>query len=366
MDYLLLAQFGSLLLTFFVGFMLALSRIHSVNVVRRYEVSRWTMVCAMGIYFVHYLLQMVLGLRASGDDVGAVVNILFYAPVTYLLSFSIVNLSSGSRYLKRHLTFSIISYSAILATFIVGLSLRHSLHMGPFMYLMGAEFFASVVFAVADPLKESRRIRRELESDTAGDLSIYNKFMRTGTILVLIVGLLVPSIIFSRALLLIIGPIFLIALFVYAVNFVCMGFSLQSVVEVLDANEGNQEDVQYNESDEDFSSIQAALDAWLTTGNFSNPEMSLNKLAQNVGCSAQELSHFITRQHGVTFRIWLSKIRLEEAKRILIDKPEATIEAVAEDCGFTSRSYFQNLFKAETGYTPREWRSRNVLNQETT
>lgn len=35
---------------------------------------------------------------------------------------------------------------------------------------------------------------------------------------------------------------------------------------------------------------------------------------------------------------------------------DLTIENIAEECGFISRSYFQTLFKTETGFTPREWR----------
>ena len=94
MDKLLLIQILSMTLTLFIGLMLAMSRVHMTTIARRYEVSRWMLVVAMSIYAVHYLLQIVFGFRASGDDVGAVVNILFYTPVVYLISFSIVRMSS--------------------------------------------------------------------------------------------------------------------------------------------------------------------------------------------------------------------------------------------------------------------------------
>lgn len=126
------------------------------------------------------------------------------------------------------------------------------------------------------------------------------------------------------------GPLFLILLFVFAVYFLCLGFNLRPIADV--------------------------LDSWIETRGFSNQDISLAKLAQNIGVPAQTLGRHIGISHGVTFRVWLSKIRIKEAKRILISQPEATIEYVAEECGFSSRSYFQNLFKAETGFTPREWR----------
>lgn len=365
MDTLFAIQLTSLLVTFFVGLMLALGRIHIGTVVRRYEESRWMIVSAMAIYSVHYLLQMLFGFRAQGDDVGAVVNILFYAPVAYLMSFSIVNLSSASGCLRRYIVFGSVSYSAILLTFVLGLSFRHSLHMGPYMYIMGAEFFLSICYAVLLPLKENRRLHDELESDTAGDLSMYNRFMVTGTMLLLIIALLLPIAIFVRILLFLIGPVFLVMLFVFAVNFLCLGFGLRPIVDVLDPHEGQpsadsrddrQSDADGEISADDKVAIQSALDAWMEKGGYTNQDISLGKLAQSIGFPSQTLGRYISISHGVTFRVWLSKIRIEEAKRMLISRPDATIEYIAEECGFSSRSYFQNLFKAETGFTPREWR----------
>lgn len=188
MDNLLLIQILSMTLTLFIGLMLAMSRVHMTTIVHRYEVSRWMLVAAMFIYAVHYLLQIVFGFRASGDDVGAVVNILFYAPVVYLISFSIVRMSSDKSYTRKYTLFGIISYTAILATFIIGLAVNQSLHFGALRYVMGTEFFASVVFAVVDILKEGKDIRRKIESDTAGDLSMYNNYMLTGTFLLLIIS----------------------------------------------------------------------------------------------------------------------------------------------------------------------------------
>lgn len=334
------------------------------TIVHRYEVSRWMLVAAMFIYAVHYLLQIVFGFRASGDDVGAVVNILFYAPVVYLISFSIVRMSSDKSYTRKYTLFGIISYTAILATFIIGFAVNQSLHFGALRYVMGAEFFASVVFAVVDILKEGKDIRRKIESDTAGDLSMYNNYMLTGTFLLLIFSLLTPAMIFSRALLFIIGPLFLMLLFIFAVNFVCLGFNLRPIVDVLDSREeqpsgGSQSEQGAAEEElsvEERDSIQSALDSWIEKRGFSNQDISLAKLAHSIGVPTTMLSRYIGICHGVTFRVWLSRIRIEEAKRILINNPEATIEYVAEECGFSSRSYFQNLFKAETGFTPREWR----------
>lgn len=61
-------------------------------------------------------------------------------------------------------------------------------------------------------------------------------------------------------------------------------------------------------------------------------------------------------KEGSTFRVWLSNIRIEEAKQMLLTNSDYSIEAVAESCGFSSRSWMQEKFKASTGMTPAEWR----------
>ena len=52
-----------------------------------------------------------------------------------------------------------------------------------------------------------------------------------------------------------------------------------------------------------------------------------------------------------SFTRWMTTLRIEEAKRVLLEHPDWTNEAVADHCGF-SRAYFQKIFKQETGMAP--------------
>jgi len=364
MDSLLLLQFGSFLVTLVLALMLGLSRVNIKNPNGYYELSRWLMVISLVILASHYLLQMIFGFRAQGDDVGAVVNILFYSPVILLLSYSIINLSSGRKYRSRYLVVSALLYSGIVAAFLVGLITKRSLHIGIPLYVMDALLLAALVFAIGDPVNERIRVLKSVESNTAGDLFTYNTFMKTGTLLLFIFSALIPAIILSRTLLAIVGPLFLITLIIYVVNFICLGFDVHSVAGVLVSEENELPSTDDNKqdilTDADRIEIEQGIDVWLMRGGFANADASLDKLARNIDQPPKKLSQFISSTYGTTFRVWLSRIRLEEAKRMLIANPDAKIEAIAEDCGFTSRSYFQNLFKAETGFTPKEWRQKDV------
>ena len=47
--------------------------------------------------------------------------------------------------------------------------------------------------------------------------------------------------------------------------------------------------------------------------------------------------------------------KMEEAKRLLLWR-RASILEISQQLGFSSQQYFQNVFKKQTGMTPREYR----------
>ena len=67
-------------------FALVLSSLQKTDTTKSYEIVRWLLAFAMLLFAVHYIMQMVFGFRAQGDDVGAVINILFYSPIAYILT----------------------------------------------------------------------------------------------------------------------------------------------------------------------------------------------------------------------------------------------------------------------------------------
>ena len=97
---------------------------------RRYEISRWLLCGSMVVFSIHYFLQMTQRFRAHGADVGAVVNIMFYTPVIFAISLSIINIESTRNVMRRYLLHSAAAYALIVAIFIFGVSSNKSLHLG--------------------------------------------------------------------------------------------------------------------------------------------------------------------------------------------------------------------------------------------
>ena len=86
-------------------------------------------------------------------------------------------------------------------------------------------------------------------------------------------------------------------------------------------------------------------------------DFSLDKLAVAVGAHTRMVSRTVNDVFGVNFSTLLSQYRIKEACRRL-SSPEyanVTIQSIAVDMGFKSRTNFAAVFKRETGLTPNEY-----------
>ena len=84
-------------------------------------------------------------------------------------------------------------------------------------------------------------------------------------------------------------------------------------------------------------------------------KQNLDGIAHHVHISPTYLSRIFKRETGASIVDFLNQIRIEKSKELLMD-PEIRLIEVALQSGFESQSYFNRLFRQETGMTPQEYR----------
>ena len=57
---------------------------------------------------------------------------------------------------------------------------------------------------------------------------------------------------------------------------------------------------------------------------------------------------------------FILELRIQRAKQLL-GEVRLKISAIADACGFGDAYHFSQIFKKRTGYTPTEYRERNVV-----
>ena len=89
-------------------------------------------------------------------------------------------------------------------------------------------------------------------------------------------------------------------------------------------------------------------------------EVSLSILAEQFHLNPQYISQLFKNEIGVGFLTYLTSIRMEKAKKLLISTPLSVAE-IAEQSGYGDYRVFTKVFKKSEGITPSQYR-RDFLN----
>lgn len=113
-------------------------------------------------------------------------------------------------------------------------------------------------------------------------------------------------------------------------------------------------------SAERIAFIQAALDKWCADMGYKDSSVNMLTLSHLLDINKNELTQFFSQCQNTTFRIWLSEIRFNAAKRMMIEYPDYSNDIISSECGFSSRSYLYRVFKEKEGCTPIAWRDKQA------
>lgn len=348
---------------------------------RRYETSRWLLCGSMAVFCIHYFLQMTQGFRAQGADVGAVVNIMFYTPVVFAITLSIINMESTRSVMRRYCLRSAAAYALIVAIFIFGVFSNKSLHLGGLLYVMLALFVGSMAYFIYASYSEVLKRKKKLLEESAGDLLPHVRYARSSLVLVCVSAAFLPIAILFNTLLLLVGPLMLFVLIFFVHSFISLGYYITPVENMLEEQDELEEQaesadqtgygVQLDRGDngleelsissqEQMEKIEAALGKWCDDRMYKDCNVTIYSLAANLGCKKNELTEYFNLSQHTNFRTWLSDIRFNEAVRMMKERPEFSNDAISTECGFSSHTQIYRIFKQKTGLSPSQWREQMI------
>lgn len=91
--------------------------------------------------------------------------------------------------------------------------------------------------------------------------------------------------------------------------------------------------------------------------HFSNPELSVNELADHVKRSVGYLSTAFKKETGVNLKNYITSVRIETAK-MMIETGNYKIYEIGSKVGYHSSQYFSQAFFKETGMLPTEYKEK--------
>lgn len=90
---------------------------------------------------------------------------------------------------------------------------------------------------------------------------------------------------------------------------------------------------------------------------YMSDEISLNTIAAEVGMSSSYFSSIFSKEMGKTFMEYLTEIRMDRAKELLMCSSMKTSE-IGYEVGYKDPHYFSYIFKKTQNCTPKEFRAR--------
>jgi len=110
---------------------------------------------------------------------------------------------------------------------------------------------------------------------------------------------------------------------------------------------------RYEEKADNRQRVVAAAQAVI--GRRVGENLSLCDVAAEVFVSPYYLSHLFKDVSGVSFQEYLTSVRIERAKELLRNT-DLACQTIGQEVGYSSASYFSQIFKRHTGQSPAEFR----------
>ena len=217
---------------------------------------------------------------------------------------------------------------------------------------------------------EMKKRKEILNTMVATDLMPYFRYAHTSFIYLFIASVIIPFAILYTPALYVVGPVILATLLFLTISFVMLGAAYVPTEELLtteeeeedeekeeeeenDDEKNEDEGEKEDEEDEDreteklnrrWLEIQSSLDQWCDNHGYKDTAVNMPTLSNTLDIPRHELTQFFAEYRNTTFRIWLSEIRLNAAKKMMQDYPDYSNDIISSECGFSSRSYLYKIF----------------------
>lgn len=90
---------------------------------------------------------------------------------------------------------------------------------------------------------------------------------------------------------------------------------------------------------------------------YCDSRISLPLIAQKLGVTTGQISQLLNDNMNKPFNTYLNELRIDKAKKLLLQDERANMENIAEACGYNSMSTFYAAFKKVTSTTPAKYRA---------
>ncbi len=102
--------------------------------------------------------------------------------------------------------------------------------------------------------------------------------------------------------------------------------------------------------------IGRELMEWILFREYLDPSADMDCVAGRLGVPREDVSELLWIYTGERFLTIRKRLRIGDAKELLLTHPDMPMSQVARAVGFQDKSDFRRAFREEMGVLPRHWR----------
>ena len=358
-------------LMLFFGFYFLFAKTPEKKIFTNYLRSRQIMGIAMLLLSANYSVHFFFGIRFKNVNSSILMNMSTYFLCYSLFSSALIMLLDRFYITKRRVWTHIILW-IIFSTFsgVVLFLLPSGIMQKISLFALAVWLIAFGVVLARRVIVAYRRAIRIFNETQADDIGAYIEWLSIFTYWAVIFGV-------GCGLLTFLPDRYVYIWVLSSIPFYCYLFhcyqnyllfyeqvenafeqDIQSEEELL-TNSGIEPEMVSEEVPESYTEFIEKVDNWIKTDGYVQQGLTIKELSKILYTNRTYLSAYIKTTYKMTFREWITSLRLEYAKNILKEHPEINIQKLAESSGFLFQSNFIKLFSEKEGCTPAKWKKSN-------
>ena len=352
----------------FFGFYFLFAKTPEKAIFENYLRSRRIMGVAILLLAANYSIHFFFGIRFKNANAAILMNLSTYFLCYWLFSSALTTLLDRFYITKRRLRTHICLWILFsILSGIVLLLLPKGILQTTAMFALATWLVIYGLYLTHRLLKTYHKVIRIFNDTHADDIGAYIKWLSIFTYWAVIFGVGCGLLTFlpdEYIYIWILSSVpFYIYLFLCYLNYLLFYEQVENAMEdgITSEDENlcgttNQKQEQKQETPFYHAEIEKKIKGWIDTDGYIRPGLTIKELSDKLQTNRTYLSEYIKTKYEMSFRDWITGLRIEYAKRLLAQNPRLTVADISEKSGFLSPSHFIRIFKENAGCTPVKWK----------
>lgn len=349
-------------LIYFFGFHMLFARVPRTRNISNYLLSRRLMGSALLVLALNYTIHFVFNPRSVDLTATILLNMATYYLCYWLFTSAMMTLLDRQQVNRRRFRAHLLLWSAYSLIAAGVCFLKDPLKSGA-TALMAGWLVAYGLYLSFHILKKYRRATRIFANTRSDDMGAYIRWLSVFTWWAIAFGVGCGLLTFLPDRYVFIWVLSAIPFYIYL--YCCYNnylFFFEDVERAMDEERGAEirltvpAEAGSPVGSSSHTDISRRIGDWVAGEGYRTPGITLNELSLQLCTNRTYLSEHINRVYGMTFRDWISGLRIEYAKRLMTLNPQMKIQDVSESSGFLSLSHFSRTFSEKEGCSPARWR----------